>query len=128
MAALDIEFERGKTVFAPGERVRGNVRWLLAEPAGSEEPLELSLFWYTEGRGTRDVGVVERIEIPAAGAFGSKDFDLALPNGPYTFSGKLISLIWAVELLCREQDEMFRREIIVSPTGTEILLAETTNQ
>jgi hypothetical protein len=47
-----------------------------------------------------------------------------LPEGPYSFSGKLISLIWALELACSPGSETVRREITVSPTGHEIVLGE----
>lgn len=121
MERLSLTLDQDKTVFAPRETIRGTVRWTLD---ASPQRLELSLFWYTAGKGTRDVGVVETRRFDNPGAVGWKDFSFTLPNGPYSFSGKLISLVWALELTCASDSESIRREIIVSPTGQEVLLGK----
>lgn len=119
MSNLDILLHEDKAAFAPRETLGGTIRWNLdANP----RCLELSLFWYTAGKGTRDVGVVETKRFDEPGAFGSRDFAFTLPDGPYSFSGKLISLIWAVELTRSPGSETVRREIVLSPTGHEVLL------
>ncbi len=119
MGKLSIELSGGKNAFAPGEQVEGRIEWGLdANP----KALELSLLWYTSGKGTRDVGVLQTNRIDGPGAFGSDTFSFTLPAGPYSFSGKLISLIWALELTCTAGDETMRKEIVVSPTGKEIIL------
>jgi hypothetical protein len=84
----------------------------------------LLLRWYTAGKGTRDVGVAQTLRFDGPGAHGSKDFSFPLPDGPYSFSGKLISLIWAMELTVSPSSETIRREITFSPTGREIILGE----
>ncbi len=119
MEPLQIHLRDDKTTYAPGETVEGTIQWNLdANP----RHLELALFWYTAGKGTRDVGVVNSLKLDAPGAFGQKDFAFDLADGPYSFSGKLISLIWAVELTCSPGGEAVRREFVLSPTGHEILL------
>jgi len=119
MDKLNIILDDDKTVFASRETIRGRVEWNLdANP----RRLDLSLFWYTAGKGTRDVGVVQSVKIDDPGAHGSKEFSFALPEGPFSFSGKLVSLIWALELTCTPGSETVRREITLSPTGSEILL------
>ncbi len=125
MGKLSIELNGGKDAFAPGELVEGRIEWGLdANP----KALELSLLWYTSGKGTRDVGVLQTSRIDNPGASGSDQFSFALPAGPYSFSGKLISLIWALELTYTPGDETAREEIIVSPTGREILLSNVAGQ
>jgi len=119
MDQLSIVLNEDKAAFAPRETIRGTVRWSL--DVGVRH-LELSLFWYTAGKGTRDMGVVETVRFDEPGAIGWKDFSFALPDGPYSFSGKLISLLWAIELTCSPGSETVRREITLSPTGREILL------
>ncbi len=119
MEKLSIILEQDKAAFAPRETIRGTVRWNLK--AGIRR-LELLLFWYTAGKGTRDVGVIETTQFDEPGAVGWKDFSFTLPDSPYSFSGKLISLIWALELTCSPGSDTVRREIIISPTGQEILL------
>ena len=121
MDKLDIILHGDRTTFAPRETVRGRLEWALDT---NPRYLELSLFWYTSGKGTRDVGVIGTAKFDDPGVHGSKDFSFALPDGPYSFSGKLISLIWAIELTCSPGSETVRREITVSPTGREIVLGE----
>jgi len=125
MDTLNIALHEDKTAFAPGQTVEGTIRWSLQT---NPEHLEFSLFWYTAGKGTRDVGVVETARFDNPGACGSKEFAFPLPDGPYSFSGKLISLIWALELTCRPGSETARREITLSPTGREIILSEVSKQ
>ncbi len=125
MHKLNIELYDGKNAFAPGERVEGKIQWSVdAEP----KALELSLLWYTSGKGTRDASVVNSKRIDRPGSSGSDQFSFTLPSGPYSFSGKLISLIWALELTCTPGNETAREEIVVSPTGREILLTSLTGQ
>jgi hypothetical protein len=119
MGRLTIETAAGETRFMPASRVSGSVSWELeSEP----ERIDLRLFWYTAGKGDRDVGIVESIAFPHPGPSGSRSFSFELPEGPYSFSGKLISLIWALELTARPSGATERLEITVSPTGKEILL------
>jgi hypothetical protein len=125
MHKLNIELYDGKNAFAPGERVEGKIQWSVdVEP----KALELSLLWYTSGKGTRDAGVVNSKRIDRPGSSGSDQFSFTLPSGPYSFSGKLISLIWALELTCTPGSETVREEIVVSPTGREILLTSLAGQ
>jgi hypothetical protein len=119
MGKLDIHLYEGKTTFTPRETVAGRFEWTLDT---NPRTLELSLFWYTAGKGTRDVGVVQTMKLDAPGSYGAEDFSFALPDGPYSFSGKLISLIWALELTCSPGSDTVRRGITVSPGGREILL------
>ena len=46
-----------------------------------------------------------------------------LPPAPYSFSGKLISLIWAVEVVAEGIKEASRLEFTLSPDGREITLS-----
>ncbi len=119
MDTLGITLNEDKTAFAPRETVHGTIRWNLGM---HPRHLELSLFWYTAGKGTRDVGVIETKRFDEPGVCGSKDFSFTLPANPYSFSGKLISLLWALELTCSPSSESVRREITLSPTGQEIVL------
>ncbi len=116
---MKIETEDARTRFRPGEALRGAASWELPDEPRS---LELRLLWYTAGIGTRDVGVVARLAFERPAASDRRDFALTLPEGPYSFSGKLISLVWALELVAADPDEVTRLELTVSPTGREVLL------
>ena len=105
----EIHTELGNLHFAPGERLKGHVSFTNAASA------ELRLFYYTEGKGTQDIEVIQTLQLQSPGAF-----EFQLPPGPYSFSGKLVSLSWALELIITPGDEIARLEFIVSPTAEEI--------
>lgn len=121
MNELDINLRDNKTEYAPGQMVRGSVQWNVE---GNSKGVEVLLLWYTAGKGTRDVGVIETTTIDNPGAFGSRDFAFTSPYGPYSFSGKLVSLIWVIEMTCSPDGQTARQEITVSPTGHEIILGD----
>ena len=119
MSTLEIQTRDGKTRFRPGEEITGTVAWTLDKSPNS---VELRLFWYTRGKGITDVGVVETLPFPAAGQCDRRDFHVPLPAKPFSFSGKLISLIWAIELIVQPGKQSSRFEFTLSPTGEEIVL------
>lgn len=83
--------------------------------------VEARLFWYTQGKGTEDVGIVEKQSVDLPGVRGERSFKFPLPSAPYSFSGRLISLRWAFELVAG--DEAARWEFTMSPSGSEISTA-----
>jgi hypothetical protein len=124
---IDLD-EREHEGFLPGETVSGRAAWSLDVDEGEPASAELRLFWYTNGKGTEDVGVVETLTFDRPQRSEQRPFRLALPLEPYSFSGTLISLIWALELVVStgpragEDGEAECREIVMSPTRREILL------
>jgi hypothetical protein len=119
MEPLAIEIRDGANAFLPGEVVEGTVSWQLGQPAVTAE---LRLFWYTQGKGDQDVGVVSTVPFANPGLQDRRAFRVSLPDGPFSFSGKLISLVWALELVIEPGSRASRTEITVSPTRMEILL------
>jgi hypothetical protein len=120
MEQLAIEIQNGANAFLPGETVEGTVSWQLDRPA---ETAELRLFWYTQGKGDQDVGVVSTVPFANPELQERRVFRVSLPDGPFSFSGKLISLLWALELVVEPGSRASRTEITVSPTRMEILLS-----
>jgi hypothetical protein len=116
---IDIELDEGRTEFVPGETIAGAVSWALDAPASG---VEVRLFWYTRGKGTTDVQVVKAQHFDAAGADGKRSFRFVLPEEPYSFSGKLISLVWALEAVVQPGDRSQRLELVVAPQGREVVL------
>ena len=98
--------------FTPGERLRGLARWLDPIPTQS---VELRLFHYTEGKGTQDVDVVHTLPLDAPGPF-----EFQLPRGPCSFSGRLVSLAWALELVITPGNQVAPVDLVLSPTAEEI--------
>lgn len=117
---MRIETADGRTAYRPGDRIEGTASWHLERQPRS---VELRLFWYTEGRGDQDIEIVETVGFEAPGAEDRRVFSVGLPAAPYSFSGKLISLTWALEVVAEPRGETGRLEITVSPTGAEVLLS-----
>jgi len=121
MSTLKVGTFGNKTRFLPGEEVAGKVFWILDKPE-KEKAVELRLFWYTQGKGTQDVVLADRARFDEPERRGEREFRFKLPEAPYSFSGKLISLVWALELVALRSNETERLEITVSPTGDEVAL------
>ena len=119
MSQLRIETTDNKTAFLPGDDISGIAVWQLDKPV---EAVEVRLFWYTEGKGTQDVGIAQTVRFDNLEQQGGRPFSIKTPNGPYSLSGKLISIIWALEIIALPSAETERLNIIISPTGAEILL------
>lgn len=118
MSPLTIDIEQRQTAFLPGQTLSGTARWNLSKPP---KKAAIRLLWFTQGRGTEDAGVVEATDFDLPQLTDERQFEFCLPAGPYSFSGTLISLTWALELEVGRECE--RMEIVVSPTGEEITLS-----
>jgi hypothetical protein len=105
------------TAFAPGQTIEALIAWELDEPP---RELEARLFWYTEGMGAQDVEVVETQPIDGPPASGEESVTFRAPPAPHSFSGKLISLIWAIELVAEPGGHTARQELVIAPEGVEI--------
>ena len=119
MAELGIKTELDNLAYTPGEFLRGEVNWkvdLMKNSNGGE----VRLFYYTSGKGTRDVETIATHKVDIRTEVGSQKYEFQLPGEPYSFSGKLVSLIWAVEFQVLESDETERLEFVMSPDGQEI--------
>ncbi len=119
MTELTIELTEDRTGFAPGEEMSGTVSWSTAQTG---EKLELRLFWFTRGKGTEDAGIVEKIQFDQLLPHETRPFRFRLPAGPYSFSGRLVSLVWALELVASGSKTVARREIEVGPDRREVRL------
>jgi hypothetical protein len=119
MSELKILLRDERKSFQPGELVEGVAGWRSEQPLRS---VELRLFWFTRGKGTEDVGLVNQMRFDSPQLEEGRRFSFTLPNDPWSFSGELVSLIWALELVAAPGDQSTRVELTVSPTGQEILL------
>lgn len=91
----------------------GTVRWQRSERPPS---LELRVFWMTRGRGTEEVNVVTVVP-GSLEADGTAEFSIKLPGVPWSFSGQLISVSWAVELVDDQGEGWAMAEFVLSPDG-----------
>ena len=119
MDVIEAHTDDGRSAYLPGETLSGTVSWRLDAPA---DGVEVRLFWYTRGKGTTDVQVVKAQHFDSAGTSGQRPFRFVLPEEPYSFSGKLISLIWALEAVVQPGDRTQRLELVVGPEAREVVL------
>ncbi len=120
MKSLDVVTLDKQTAFRPGDVLKGIVAWSFADAA--PEALELRLFWFTRGKGTQDVHVHKNLRLESPPLQGKRRFRFHLPDAPYSFSGKLVSLTWALEFVAEPAGKAERLEIVLSPSGAEIEL------
>jgi len=103
----------------PGSEVDLIITWdLNSEPTS----LELRQVWNTSGKGDRDLKIINVDTIPVSSKHGNQRMSVVLPWGPYSFSGKLISLTWAFELVALPSKESVRHEFTMAPSGEEVRL------
>ena len=116
---LTIALANPRRICAPGDELAGTVQWQLEHPPSS---VELRLFWFTRGKGTEDVGIVQRTRFERPGSAETRAFRFQLPDAPLSFSGQLISLIWALELVAEPGKASARVEFRLAHGGREIVL------
>lgn len=119
MNSMRIESADGRTAFEPGEKMIVVAEWSLVE---RPESIEIRLVWNTRGKGDTDVEVVDVKSIDAPPAHDKHRAEFLLPTEPYSFSGKLISLIWGLELIALPSNEAARLDITIAPGGREVVL------
>ena len=121
MSTLRIDLSGGERGYKSGDVISGRVTWQVDE---APESAEVRLFWYTSGKGTQDVQTVGSVILQTPQMNDDRTFSFTLPRQPYSFSGKLISLVWALELIV-EPGAVERKEFVMSATGVEVVLGES---
>ncbi|MBI3827988.1 MAG: hypothetical protein HY291_00630 [Planctomycetes bacterium] len=87
-------------VLRPGQTLSGGYRLNTAYPVPVKR-MELSVLWYTMGKGDTDEGVIhfetvaENQELDARRAFA---FSVPLPDAPWSYDGKIVKILWAVRV------------------------------
>ncbi len=99
---ISIMLDQREEVLAPGETLRGEYQIDAVDPA-EIRAVELSVLWYTEGKGEEDLAVhyFERItaeDTLASGLHELRRFQTDLPNSPLSYEGVLVKIRWCVRL------------------------------
>ena len=121
MSTLRIDVSGGTRGYKPGETIGGRVTW---QADAAPQSAEVRLFWYTSGKGTQDVEIVDSVAFQTPQMNDERTFSFSLPRQPYSFSGKLISLVWALELIVEPGGNVERQEFVMSGSGQEVVLRE----
>ena len=118
-APITIEVDYQHTEFTPGDTISGKLMW---EADQDVSEIALRLFWFTTGRGTQDISIVTEQKWPSSQ--GQANFSIPLPQEPYSFSGTLIALSWALEAVFLPTEESSDRyEFDLTPDGKPITLS-----
>lgn len=118
---LEMQSQDGRRAFEPGEEVFWLVHWELDQPV---EALEMRLIWHTQGKGTRDISLAWSHRWERPNLVGDETLAMVLPEGPYTFSGKLISLSWRLELVVIPGEQGPHLDVTIAPECREVVLVE----
>jgi hypothetical protein len=114
-----IILETESAAFQPFDEIRGSLSWSLEK---APKTLQLRLFWFTSGRGTSEAGLVEMKSLPAT-VEGTDSFSFPLPGSPYSVSGSLITLTWALELVAEPIGQVALQEFTLAPGKRPLALS-----
>lgn len=117
MSEFHLEVTDNRTAVSPGEVITGVAGWDVEKPPRSAT---LRLFWYTQGRGNTNQDVAKTHELDVSKAADAQAFEFDAPNGPYSYSGILISVCWAIELIVEPGHRVKRVDLTIGPNGEEI--------
>ncbi len=97
-----IRFDGNGRIYCPGETLAGQYRLQGVHPS-RVKAVEVSVLWYTEGKGDEDLAVHEfwRLNADDAGQFDPtrpQPFSTTLPNCPLSYDGQIIHLRWCVRV------------------------------
>jgi hypothetical protein len=97
-----ISIERGEFPYAPGELLRGSFLVTDSEPA-EVRSAELSVMWYTVGKGEEDLGVhfFQRFSTDGPDAVDlsrRREFRTLLPQAPLSYDGRIVKVCWCARL------------------------------
>jgi hypothetical protein len=119
MNALNIIVPGKRRVFAPGEMLRGQVIWELRMP---RRRLELRLCWLTHSFGVVTVHPQRTLRFERPLSAETREFEIELPAGPYSYVGSISSLNWMLELVSISDKTSQRWEFDLSPEATPVVL------
>jgi hypothetical protein len=91
---VTLRIDHDRDTFAPGEVLKGSLAW---DRSVGEGVSELSVLWFTEGKGDRDTGIVHFEENPIRPG-GEHRFEIELPLLPLTYYGELIKIHWVLRV------------------------------
>ena len=125
MDKISVHLKDGKTNYRPGERIRGEIEWDLSKDV---KEILINIFWYTIGRGDQDseIAATKTIKMPLRSE--RQSFEMELPLAPYSYSGQITTLKWAVEAVTLKGKVKAVEEFDMTPKDKEIILPKVQQQ
>lgn len=115
-----ITLDDPQAAYLPGQQIGGRVNW--TDVQADSDRIEVRLIWHTAGKGDQDVEIVDSVETVQPKTNGELRFNFVAPQRPYSFSGRLITLTWAIEALVFPSREAEQAELMISSDGREVIL------
>jgi len=116
MSQLSVRLLNG-SAFQPGEAIQGQVSWSLER---SPDWVKVRLFWFTEGKGDRDVGIADDVSFDHPPAQYDSEFHFTAPAEPWSYDGTLLSIQWAIEVVCKGEKDIERTLLVIAPNRTAV--------
>lgn len=96
-----IQLDRERRVYRPGETLAGSYRLVDSERA--LRSIELSILWFTEGKGDEDLGVHFFDQLTSSEDFPidpreTRRFSTRLPQSPLSYEGIILKIRWCVRV------------------------------
>jgi hypothetical protein len=100
--AIAILLDGNGRVYRPGETLAGEYK-LIDPPPTPLKSLEVSIVWFTEGKGEEDLAVHEFERINASDdqpldPQSPRRFSTSLPKSPLTYDGRIVKIRWCVRV------------------------------
>lgn len=121
MDKISIQLKDGKISYQPGEKINGELEWDLNQEV---ENIAINVFWYTEGIGNQDSEIAGTEIIKSPLKSDRQSFEIELPMAPYSYSGQISSLKWAIEATVLKDKVKDVKEFSMMPGNKEIILPE----
>ncbi|MBD3241390.1 MAG: hypothetical protein GF331_12445 [Chitinivibrionales bacterium] len=113
-----IQVQLDSDAVRPGQELTGTVSWSLQQHRGDR--IVVRVFWYTQGKGTEDLGVVDEKTIPSPATAATERFSFRVPAFPWSYAGTLMAITWAVEATVEPKGAVDRKQFVLGPNGQEV--------
>jgi hypothetical protein len=100
--SVNIRFDSNGRIYRPGETLAGE--YVFHDlPESPAKTLEVSVVWFTEGKGEEDLDVHEfwrtnLEEDTTIDLLRPQRFSTTLPNSPLTYNGRIVKIRWCVRV------------------------------
>jgi len=100
-----VELNRKSARYAPGETIAGSYR-LQSLPKEDVQSVEMSVMWYTIGKGDEDLHIQHFDELTfhqlrLMNLLEPRPFSVTLPKSPASYDGVIVTIRWCIRLRYR---------------------------